>query len=74
MSNIEQICERLSKLEEHIEYHTKLLESIVEAIPPASKQPDVLKAMEPLLNSPMIKDNPALATMLESFKKNMGGK
>lgn len=74
MSNIEQICERLDKLEKAVAYNTKLLESIVEAMPPVGSQPNVWKAMEPIMESPMVKGNPMLADMVATFKKNMGGK
>jgi hypothetical protein len=72
-TQLKEICERLDKLEEHAAYNTKLLESIVESIPPAGSRPNVWAAMEPLMNSPMIKNNPALAEMVAAFKNNMGG-
>ena len=51
----------------------QMLTDIMEAMPAPGKHPDMLAAMAPLLNSPMIKGNPALADMVGTFMKNMGG-
>jgi hypothetical protein len=70
---IGELCERFDTMEEGMEYQTKLLESILEAMP-TGPRPNMLEAMKPILESPMIKGNPALAGMVANFTKSMGGK
>lgn len=69
---IEELCTRFDTMEESHGYLIKLLESIVEAIPQGGR-PNVMKAMEPLLKSPLIAGNPALAGMIKQFTDNMTG-
>lgn len=70
---IGELCERFDTIEETMEYHTKLLEGILEAIPQPGKKPNLMEAMKPIMNHPLFKSNPAMAEMLNTFTKNMGG-
>lgn len=51
----------------------KMLEDVLEAMPDPGQRPDVAAAMAPILNSPALKDNPAVRAMLGNFAKHMGG-
>jgi hypothetical protein len=68
---IGELCERFDAIEEGMEYQTKLLESILEAIPTRGPRPDMMAAMQPILDSPLIKSNPALAAMVANFTNSM---
>jgi len=67
----EALCERFDAMEDALQYQTKLLETIVEAMP--TGRPNVMKALAPLFESPIIKNNPMLADMVKNFTANMGG-
>jgi len=51
----------------------QMLCDLIEAMPDPGTRPDLRKAMEPLLNNPIFKDNPMVTGMLNSFMDAMGG-
>lgn len=64
------------KLDEIIRNQTiimQMLTDLIESVPDPAQRPNVLKALAPLLDSPMIKNNPALAEMVKGFTENIGG-
>ena len=60
----EEIYEKITALQKKIDYNTKLLETIVETMPGPGKRPDLGPIINPLLNNPIIQNNPALKQMV----------
>lgn len=56
-------------------YIIKMLESIVETMPSAGvKPPDIKAVLKPMLDNPVIKNNPALVGMIGALMNEMGGR
>lgn len=52
----------------------QMLADVLEAMPDPSQRPDIEAALKPVLDSPLLKNNPAAASMLSAVMDNMGGK
>jgi hypothetical protein len=64
--------QKVDKVLENQEYLTKLLEGLLELIPPRKGRPNIQKALEPILNSPAMKNNPMVSQVMANFMKEMG--
>jgi hypothetical protein len=69
----EELRDELAKIRANQTYMIKLLETVVELIPPRGKQPRVDKLLKPLIDNPMIKNNPQLSSMVGRMIDGMGG-
>ena len=52
----------------------QMLTDIIESIPSPSTRPDMTEMFKPILDNPIIKNNPAMLGMLTTFMSQMGGK
>lgn len=66
--------DKLDKILKNQQTIMAMLEDILEAMPDPSQRPDIAAAMGPLMENPILKNNPAVAQMLGAFMNNMGGK
>jgi len=69
MSNFE---EKFLEIDKKLDYITSLLELIIDNFP-SSKRINFSEAVNPILESPVIKQNPMVKDMLETFVEKLGG-
>lgn len=69
----EETREELAKVRANQTYMIKLLETLVDLIPPKGKRPNIKNLIAPLANNPMVKNNPQLSAMVGQMVENIGG-